>query len=163
MLDARSPDALRHRCLAVGRHLAGLVLLVASAWVNCSFAQRQPSPVVGPDGFLSLPQKISVQELEGLKATAVDPAADAAYDVDVRNSILVVKFANAEIARGFLSESDAAREVCYGFERDDGRLKEGAAVQGSRRVSSGPVRSREIAACVCSSCMVFFKAGYSAL
>jgi hypothetical protein len=125
MPDVRSPDGRRHRRLPVGRLLAGLVVIVASTCVNCSFAQRPPSPVVGSDGFLSLPQKISIQELEGLRATAVDPAADAAYDVDVRNSILVVKFANAEIARGFLSESDTAREVCYGFERDDGRLKEG--------------------------------------
>ena len=124
MPDVRSPDARRHRRLPVGRQLAGLVLLVASAWVNGSFAQRPPSPAVGPDGFLSLPQKISVQVLEGLKATAVDPSAEAAFDVDVRNNMLIIKLSNAEIARGFLSESDGARETCYGFERDDGRLKE---------------------------------------
>ena len=39
--------------------------------------------------------------------------------------MLILKYSNSEIARGFLSESDTAREVCYGFERDDGRLKEG--------------------------------------
>lgn len=38
--------------------------------------------------------------------------------------MLIVKLANAEVARGFLSESDGARETCYGFERDDGRPKE---------------------------------------
>ena len=60
-----------------------------------------------------------------MKATAVDPSADAAFDVDVRGNMLIVKLSNAEIARGFLSESDGTRETCYGFERDDGRLKEG--------------------------------------
>jgi hypothetical protein len=101
------------------------MVIVASALASSSFAQQQPSAVVGPDGFLSLPQKISVQELEGLKASAVDPAADSAYELDVRSKLLIVKFANTEVARGFLSENDAAREICYGFERDDGRLKEG--------------------------------------
>jgi hypothetical protein len=122
MPDVPNPDWPRHRCLPVGRQLASLVLLVA--WVNCSFAQRPPSPVVGLDGFLRLPQKISVQDLDGLKATAVDRSAEAAFDLDVRNNMLIVKLANAEVARGFLSESDGARETCYGFERDDGRLKE---------------------------------------
>jgi hypothetical protein len=126
MLDVPSPDGRRHRRRLVGRQLAGLVAIIASAWLNESFAQRPPSPAVGPDGFLSLPQKISVQELEGLRATAVDPSsAEAAFDLDVRNNMLIVKLANAEVARGFLSESDTARESCYGFERDDGRLKEG--------------------------------------
>jgi hypothetical protein len=124
MPDVRSPDALRHRRLSVGRQLAGLVFLIASAWANGAFAQRPPSPAVGPDGFLSLPQKISAQGLEGLKATAVDPSADAAFDLDVRNNMLIVKVSNAEVARGFLSESDGTRETCYGFERDDGRMKE---------------------------------------
>ena len=125
MPDVRIPDGLRHRRLRVGRQLAGLVVIVACAWVNGSFAQRPPSAVVGPDGFLNLPQKISVQELEGLKATAVDPSADAAFDLDVRGNMLIVKLSNAEVARGFLSETDGTRETCYGFERDDGRLKEG--------------------------------------
>jgi hypothetical protein len=126
MLDVRSPDGLRHRRLRVGRRLAGLIVVVVSACVNCSLAQRPTSAAVGPDGFLSLPQKISVQELEGLRATAVDPSsAEAAFDLDVRNNMLLVKLPNAEVARGFLSESDSARETCYGFERDDGRLKEG--------------------------------------
>jgi hypothetical protein len=125
MPDVRSPDRLRHGHPRHGLRLAGLVAIVASAWVNCSFAQRLPAAAVGPDGFLSLPQKISVQALEGLKATAVDPSAEAAFDLDVRNNMLIVKVSNAEVARGFLSESDGARETCYGFERDDGRLKEG--------------------------------------
>jgi hypothetical protein len=124
MPDIRSPDAICPRPLRVGRQLACVVVLMATAWANCSFAQRPPSTDVGPDGFLSLPQKISVQALEGLKATAVDPAADAAFDLDVRNNMLIVKVSNAEVARGFLSEGDTARETCYGFERDDGRLKE---------------------------------------
>jgi hypothetical protein len=125
MPDVRSLGG-PHRYFRGSRQLAGLVVLVASTWVNVSFAQRPPSPAVGPDGFLSLPQKISVQELEGLRATAVDPSsAEAAFDLDVRNNMLIVKLANAEVARGFLSESDTARESCYGFERDDGRLKEG--------------------------------------
>jgi hypothetical protein len=132
MPDVRSPDALRHRRLPIGRQLAGLVVMVASAWVHCSFAQRPPSPVVGPDGFLRLPQKITVQELDGLKGTAVDTSAEAAFDLDVRNNMLIVKLANAEVARGFLSESDGARETCYGFERDDGRLKEGYSLCQSR-------------------------------
>ena len=127
MPDASSPNGLRHRRLPVGSQLAGLVAIIASAWVNCSFAQGPPSAVVGPDGYLSLPQKISIQALEGLKGTAVDPSADAsfAFDLDVRGNMLIIKLANAEIARGFLSESDGTRETCYGFERDDGRLKEG--------------------------------------
>jgi hypothetical protein len=125
MPDVRNPNALRHRRLSVGRQMAGLVVIVAGAWLNCSFAQRPPSPAVGPDGFLGLSQKITVQALEGLKATAVDPSAEAAFDLDVRSNMLIVKVSNAEIARGFLSESDGARETCYGFERDDGRLKEG--------------------------------------
>ncbi len=126
MLDVRGPDGPRHRCRFVGRQLAGLVAIVGSVWLNGSFAQRPASPAVGPDGFLSLPQKISVQELEGLRATAVDPSsAEAAFDLDVRNNMLIVRLANAEVARGFLSENDSARESCYGFERDDGRLKEG--------------------------------------
>lgn len=125
MPDVRSPDGARRRGFPVGRQLVGFVLLIASAWANCSFAQRPPSPAVGPDGFLNLSQKISVQSLEGLKATAVDPSAEAAFDLDVRNNMLIVKISNAEVARGFLSESDGTREVCYGFERDDGRLKEG--------------------------------------
>jgi hypothetical protein len=126
MLDVRNLDGARHRRLPVGRRLAAFAVIVASAWVGCSFAQRSPPPAVGPDGFLSLPQKISVQQLEGLRATAVDPSsAEAAFDLDVRNNMLIVKLANAEVARGFLSESDTARESCYGFERDDGRLKEG--------------------------------------
>jgi hypothetical protein len=124
MLDVRSPDRLRRRRLLVARRLVGLVVIVAGAWVSCSFAQRMAATVVGPDGFLSLPQKISVQALEGMKATAVDPSADAAFDLDVRNNMLIVKISNAEVARGFLSESDGTRETCYGFERDDGRLKE---------------------------------------
>jgi hypothetical protein len=121
------PDGLRHRRLPVGSLLAGVVAIVAGAWINCSFAQGPPAAVVGPDGYLSLPQKINIQQLEGLKATAVDPSADAsfAFDIDVRGSILVIRLAGAEIARGFLSESDGTRETCYGFERDDGRLKEG--------------------------------------
>jgi hypothetical protein len=114
----RAPQ--RHR-----RRLAGLLAMVAIALANPSFAQRPPAAIVGPDGFLSLPQKISLQELGGLKASAVDPSADAAYDIDVQGSMLIVKYSNSEIARGFLSESDTAREVCYGFERDNGRLKEG--------------------------------------
>ena len=126
MLDVHGPDGPRHRRRFVGRQLTGLVAIVASVWLNGSFAQRPPSPAVGPDGFLSLPQKISVQELEGLRATAVDPSsAEAAFDLDVRNNMLIVRLANAEVARGFLSENDSARESCYGFERDDGRLKEG--------------------------------------
>jgi hypothetical protein len=125
MPDGSSPDAIRHRCLSAGRQLAGLVVILACVWANCSFAQRAPAAAIGPDGFMTMPQKISIQELEGLKATAVDPSAEAAFDLDVRNSMLVVKLSNAEVARGFLSESDSAREVCFGFERDDGRLKEG--------------------------------------
>ena len=38
--------------------------------------------------------------------------------------MLIIKVAGAEVAKGFLSESDGTRETCYGFERDDGRLKE---------------------------------------
>lgn len=125
MPDVRSPDRLCHRQLHRARLLAGLVAIIASAWGACSFAQRPPSAAVGPDGFLSLPQQISVQALEGLKATAVDPSAEAAFDLDVRNNMLIVRVANAEVARGFLSESDGLRETCYGFERDDGRMKEG--------------------------------------
>ena len=125
MRDVHSREALRHRRLPVGRQLAGLVVMVASAWFNCAFAQRPPAVVIGPDGFMSLPQKISVEVLEGLKATAVDPSAETAFDLDVRNNMLIVKLSNAEVARGFLSESDGTRETCYGFERDDGRLKEG--------------------------------------
>lgn len=132
MPDVRSPDGLRRRRVRVGRQLAALVVLVASAWVGYSFAQRPPSAAVGPDGFLSLPQKISVQELEGLRGTAVDPAAEAAFDLDVRGNMLIVRLSNAEIARGFLSESDGPRETCYGFERDDGRLKEGYSVCQAR-------------------------------
>jgi len=124
MPDVRSQDAPRRQRLPVGRQLAALVVIVASAWANGSFAQRAASPTVGPDGFLSVPQKISVQSLEGLKATAVDPSADTAFDLDVRNNMLIVKLSNAEIARGFLSENDGTRETCYGFDRDDGRLKE---------------------------------------
>ena len=120
-----SPDAIRHRRFPGGRQLAGLVVILAGVWVNCSFAQRPPPAAIGPDGFLSLSQKIGIQELEGLKATAVDPSAEAAFDLDVRNSMLIVKLSNAEVARGFLSESDGPRETCYGFERDDGRMKEG--------------------------------------
>ena len=74
---------------------------------------------------MSLPQKISIQQLEGLRATAVDPSSNAAFDVDVRSTMLVIKVANAEVAKGFLAESDGTRETCYGFDRDDGRLKEG--------------------------------------
>lgn len=121
ILPRRSNRYSRRR----GRFLAALVVMIASAPLSSSFAQRPPSAAVAPDGYLTLPEKISVQELEGLKATAVDPSAEAAYDLDVRNSSLVVKITNAEIARGFLTEHDTAREVCYGFERDDGRLKEG--------------------------------------
>ena len=124
MQNVSSPVGLRHRRLAAGSVLAGLVAIVASAWVNCSFAQGPPSAVVGPDGYLSLPQKISIRALEGLKATAVDQSSDAFFDVDVRGNMLIIKVANAEIARGFLAESDGTRETCYGFERDDGRLKE---------------------------------------
>jgi hypothetical protein len=124
MPDLRSQDAPRRQRPPVGRQLAALVVIVASAWANGSFAQRAASPTVGPDGFLSVPQKISVQSLEGLKATAVDPSADTAFDLDVRNNMLIVKLSNAEIARGFLSENDGTRETCYGFDRDDGRLKE---------------------------------------
>jgi hypothetical protein len=121
-----SPDRRSHRHLRHARQLAGLVAVVAIACANGSVAQRPPSAAIGPDGFLSLPQKISVQELEGLRATAVDPSsAEAAFDLDVRNNMLIVRLANAEVARGFLSENDSARESCYGFERDDGRLKEG--------------------------------------
>ena len=127
MHGASSPDGLRHRRLPVASLLTGLVAIVAGAWVNGSFAQGPPAAVVGPDGYLRLPQKISIQELEGLKGTAVDPSADAsfAFDIDVRGNILIIRLASAEIARGFLSESDGTRETCYGFERDDGRLKEG--------------------------------------
>jgi hypothetical protein len=110
----------RHR-----RRLAGLLVTVAIALANSSFAQRPPAVTVGTDGFLSLPQKISLQDLAGLKASAVDPSAGAAYDIDVQGGMLIVKYSNSEIARGFLAESDTARELCYGFERDDGRLKEG--------------------------------------
>jgi hypothetical protein len=118
---SRIPAAWHDR----GRRLAGLAVIVASAFVGASFAQRPPSAAVGRDGFLELPATITLQELEGLRATAVDPSADAAYDVDVRNSTLIVKHANTEIARGFLSATGSSREACYGFERDDGRLKEG--------------------------------------
>ena len=69
-----------------GRFLAALVVMIASAPLSSSFAQRPPSAAVAPDGYLTLPEKISVQELEGLKATAVDPSAEAAYDLDVRDS-----------------------------------------------------------------------------
>jgi hypothetical protein len=124
MPDASSRDGLRHRRLRHGL-LAGVVAIATGAWVNCSFAQRPPSAAVGPDGFLSLAQKISIQGLEGLRGTAVDTSSDAAFDLDVRGNMLIIKLANAEIARGFLSESDGTRETCYGFERDDGRLKEG--------------------------------------
>jgi hypothetical protein len=120
-----SPEGVRHRRLRHGRLLAGLVVIVASAWVDCSFAQGPAAVVVGPDGFLGLPQKINIQALAGLKATAVDTSSDAAFDLDVRGNMLIVKLSNAEVARGFLSESDGIRETCYGFERDDGRLKEG--------------------------------------
>ena len=123
MPNDSSPDGLRYR-LPVGSLLTGLVAIVASAWVNCSFAQGSPAAVVGPDGYLSLPQKISIRALEGLKATAVDQSSDAFFDVDVRGNMLIIKVSNAEIARGFLAESDGTRESCYGFERDDGRLKE---------------------------------------
>ena len=80
MLPARTPS--RHRRLPVASLLTGLVVIVASAWVNCSLAQRPPSAVVGPDGFLDCPQKINVQALEGVKATAVDQTSDAAFGDD---------------------------------------------------------------------------------
>jgi hypothetical protein len=119
--NIRGPsDLRRHR-----RRPTALLVMVAMALANSSFAQRPAAAIVGPDGFLSLPEKISIEELKGLKASAVDPSAGAAYDIDVQGGMLILKYSNSEIARGFMSESDTAREVCYGFERDDGRLKEG--------------------------------------
>jgi hypothetical protein len=60
-----------------------------------------------------------------LRATTADPSADAAFDVDVRNKMLIVTRDGIEIAKGFLSENDTARETCYGFDRDNGILKQG--------------------------------------
>ena len=125
MPDVRALGGLRHRYVHVGHRLATLVVMLAVAWVNCSFAQGPLPLVIGADGFLSLPQRISIQGLRGLKATAVDPSADDAFEVDVQGDILVVKHLNTEIARGSMSESETAREVCYGFVNDNGRLKLG--------------------------------------
>jgi hypothetical protein len=106
--------------------LAALCAIVAGACTNAALAQTER--IVGPDGFLRLPQKISVRELEGLKAIAFDATAGPAYQVDVRDSTLIVRHQGTEVARGSLSESATARETCYGFEHDDGRLKEGYAL-----------------------------------
>lgn len=125
MLDVRSLGEFSHRHVPDARQLAGLLAIVASVWLSCAFAQRPSVPVVGADGFISLPHKISTQELEGLRATTTDPSADAAFEVDVRNKMLIIMRANIEIAKGFLSESDSARETCYGFDRDNGLLKQG--------------------------------------
>jgi hypothetical protein len=73
---------------------------------------------------MSLPQKIGFQALEGLKASAADPSADAAFDVDVRNKMLIITRDGIEVAKGFLAESETARETCYGFNRDNGLLKQ---------------------------------------
>jgi hypothetical protein len=127
MHDVRSTRGFRHRYVAASRRVAGLVVMLAVAWVNCSFAQRPLPAVVGADGFLSLSQRISIQGLQGLRATAVDPSADDAFEVDVQGDTLIVKHLNTEIARGSLSESETTRETCYGFENDNGRLKLGYA------------------------------------
>jgi hypothetical protein len=107
--------------------LTGLPAIVACACTSAALAQPTER-IVGPDGFLSLPQKISVRELEGLKAIAFDATAGPAYQVDVRDSTLIVRHQGTEVARGVLAQSGTARETCFGFEHDDGRLKEGYAL-----------------------------------